>query len=87
MTKLLRLYLDNNEIQSVEQNAIRNMSSLLELKLSNNNMQTFPKISGSPKLQRLRLDGNRLSRLQFNSLVDVNLQQLTVSVVHILYLA
>jgi len=79
MGTILRLYLGRNHIHTIDQNAFRNMSNLVELKLTNNKLTTFPKIIGCPKLQRICLENNRLRRLRYDSFTQLNLEELMVS--------
>ena len=76
---LVRLYLEDNEIEDIDESAFANLHKLVELKLSSNKLTDFPKITNSAKLRRLYLSRNRLVRLHANTLADVNLEQLTVS--------
>ena len=75
---LERLYLENNKISYIDRDAFTNMTKLIELKLTNNLLNTFPIIIGCTKLARLYLSHNRINQL-YNNFQSVNLEQLEVS--------
>uniref|UniRef100_H2XVS5 LRRNT domain-containing protein n=1 Tax=Ciona intestinalis TaxID=7719 RepID=H2XVS5_CIOIN len=78
MPKLVRLYIEKNRLRTIAPKALFNMTKLVELKLSGNQLTNFPKIKSCPKLRRLSLNNNKLARLQFDSLSEVNLEELEV---------
>nr|XP_018673264.1 vasorin-like [Ciona intestinalis] len=79
MPKLVRLYIEKNRLRTIAPKALFNMTKLVELKLSGNQLTNFPKIKSCPKLRRLSLNNNKLARLQFDSLSEVNLEELELS--------
>uniref|UniRef100_H2ZK38 LRRNT domain-containing protein n=1 Tax=Ciona savignyi TaxID=51511 RepID=H2ZK38_CIOSA len=79
MPNLMRLYVERNRIRGIEQKALFNLTKLVEIKLGGNQLTNFPKITMCPKLRRLSLPNNRLVRLQFDSLSEVNLEELELS--------